>query len=103
MNIKLVPQERGYTISVSKAGDVLTVAGVELDFSVIPEGATLPASAAGCEYIVDEVTRVEGVLHVTLLMPYIATDDPLICFPQPIADPGDGRIALPTDTQEPKE
>jgi hypothetical protein len=31
--------------------DTLTINGIAYDFSVIPDGATLPASAVGCEYI----------------------------------------------------
>lgn len=68
------------------------------DFSPLPDGAVLPADAVSCEYIVGEVTRVSGQIHLTVLLP-IAWDAPYeACFPAPIIDPPDGAIALPGAT-----
>ncbi len=97
MRINLSPQVRNGTLKVSKKGDKLTVNGQIFDFGKLPEGATLPGEAVACEYIVGGVTRKEGQLLLTLLLP-IAWDAPHeACFPEPIIDPPDGPIALPGD------
>ena len=48
MHITLNPQRRDDALDVSKSGDTLTINGSAYDFSVIPNGATLPASAVEC-------------------------------------------------------
>ncbi|MBF5006832.1 hypothetical protein [Diaphorobacter caeni] len=97
MKINLSPQVRDDTLEVSRAGDALIINGATLDFTPLPEGAVLPGSAAGCEFIVGDVVRRDGQIELTLLLP-IAWDAPhAAAFPQPIIDPPDGRVALPTD------
>lgn len=50
--------------------DTLTINGIAYDFSVIPDGATLPTSAVDCEYITGNVERINGVLHISLILPH---------------------------------
>lgn len=95
MKITLSPQVRDDNLMLSKKGDTLTINGTAYDFSPLPDGAILPADAVACEYIIGEVKRVDGQLHLTLLMP-IAWDAPHeACFPAPIINPPDGAITLP--------
>ncbi len=97
MNIDLSPQVRSESLEVHKAGDKLTINGEAFDFTPLPDGATLPAGAVNCEFIVGDVRREGGELQLTLLLP-IAWDAPVSCaFPQPILNPADGRVPLPTD------
>ena len=37
-------------LTVYKQGDSLTINGLTLDFTRLPEGATLPAAATGCPW-----------------------------------------------------
>jgi len=95
MKISLSPQRRDDTLVVSKAGDVLTINGVEFDFSVVPDGATLPAPAVNCPFIGGPVERVGGDLQLTLILPLAADASEAARFPQPIINPADGALELP--------
>lgn len=84
--------------SLEKQGSTLLINGTSYDFSVIPDGATLPDAkeATGCELIVGSIERVEGVLHITLLLPYSTMPQPQeVLFPEPIHASQDGAITLP--------
>lgn len=91
MNIILSPQRSGDTLTVSKSGDVLTINGSIYDFTLIPDGATLPSEAVECEWIIGDVSRVAGDIELTLLKPYIENTQEN-CFPEPIIDAQDGVI-----------
>lgn len=97
MLIQLSPQVRNDSIVVVRAGDVLTINGTAYDFTPLPEGAVLPASAIDCEYVVGDVTRRSGQIELTLLLPITWDASHAAAFPEPILNPPNGRIALPTD------
>ena len=95
MLINLSPQVSGKKLVVTKKGDALTINGVSLDFTQLPEGGVLPRSAVNCDFIVGSVIRVDGDLVVTLLLP-IAMDAPEeATFPSPLVNPPDGKIKFP--------
>lgn len=97
MKINLSPQVRHDALTVYKAADKLTINGELFDFTPLAEGAVLPAAAVNCEFIIGDVRREGGDLQLTLLLP-IVWDAPESCaFPQPILNPADGRVPLPTD------
>ena len=95
MKITLSPQRRDDTLQVSKSGDTLTINGVEYDFSVVPDGATLPQDAVDCEWLASDVERIDGVLHLTLILPHGAGASYAARFPSPLVDPTDGLLELP--------
>jgi hypothetical protein len=95
MNITLSPQRRDDTLTVTKQGDTLTINGTAYDFSVIPDGATLPKDATNCAWLASDVERIDGVLHLTLLLPHGANASQAARFPQPIINPADGVLELP--------
>lgn len=95
MNITLSPQRRDDTLTVIKSGDTLTINGAAYDFSVVPDGATLPKDATDCEWLASDVERIGGVLHLTLLLPHGADASEAARFPQPIINPADGELELP--------
>jgi hypothetical protein len=95
MHITLNPQRRDDTMSVSKQGDTLTINGATFDFSVIPDGATLPASAVSCEYLTGAIERIAGVLRLSLLLPTGPHASPAANFPAPLINPADGLLELP--------
>ena len=96
MNITLIPQRRDDALVVTKNGDTLTINGEVFDFAVIPDGATLPASAVNCAYLAGDVERINGVLHLALLLPTGQDASPAANFPDPIINPADGALELPT-------
>ena len=95
MHITLSPQRRQGALSVSKQGDTLTINGDEFDFANLPDGATLPAGAVDCLHIIGPVERINGVLHITLLLPHGADASEAARFPAPIINPPDGPLELP--------
>ena len=95
MIIALNPQRRDDSLVVSKSGDTLTINGAVYDFSVIPDGATLPASAVDCAFISGDITRVAGDLHLSLVLPHGVTPSHAVAFPAPIINPADGNLVFP--------
>ena len=101
MIIKLSPLRSDARLSVHKHGDTLTLNGVSLDFSRLEEGATLPASAIGNEWLGADVERIDGYLLLTLRLPHGSDADERSRFPVDIVDPQDGVVALPGGTDQP--
>lgn len=95
MHISLSPQRRDDTLSILKSRDILTFNGVEYDFSVIPDGATLPRDAVDCPWLVDDIHRIDGVLHLKTILPLAADASAAARFPAPIVDPADGVLEFP--------
>ena len=97
MKITLHPQRRDDTLVASVSSEVLTLNGQALDFAPLPDGATLPRSAIECEWIAGDVQRINGVLHIPLMLPHGADASEAVRFPQPIAVTQDGTLELPND------
>lgn len=97
MHITLSPVRLDETMTASRAGDVLTLNGEAFDFGMLPEGATLPAEAIDSPWIVGDVSRVSGELHLTLRLPHGPNPRRAVAFPVPINVTTDGPIVLPTD------
>lgn len=95
MHITLTPQRRDDTLAVTKQGDTLIINGTAYDFSVIPDGATLPKDATDCAWLASDVERIDGVLHLTLILPNSVTASKAARFPEPIISPADGALELP--------
>lgn len=95
MLIKFSPQRRDDTLAISKRGDVLIINGERFDFRAVPEGATLPASAVDCEFIIGEITRTGGELILTLLLPCGPDATESANYPSDIVSPSDGNVSLP--------
>lgn len=95
MIIKLSPQVRDEKLIVSKRSDVLTINGERFDFSVLPEGAVLPGSAVDCDFVAGPVSRIAGVLVLTLLLPISTDAGPAARFPSDIVNPPDGNVSFP--------
>ena len=74
MNIKFKNINSYTPLSVTKHGDSLTINSIEYDFTTLPDGATLPPEAIDCDYIVGDVSRVNGTIELTLLAPYHQAD-----------------------------
>ena len=95
MQITLSPQRNDAPLSISKQGDVLTINGQTLDFTPLPDGATLPTEAINCEFITGPVERIGGVLHLTLLLPLGPEASESARFPAPLINPPNGPLELP--------
>jgi hypothetical protein len=94
-------------LSLSLAGDALTIAwrdGKEghtqtVDFSVVPEGAELPAAAvsyrdAPAWWLQGVVTRIDGALHICIVLPHGEDAPEAARFPSPVVA-ATGDVTLP--------
>lgn len=95
MKIFFSPVRGDDPLELSAIDEVLTVNGVELDLSVIPEGATLPRSAVACDMLASDIERVGGQLQLTLLLPHGSDAPEETRFPAPIVIIADGPLTLP--------
>ena len=95
MKITLSPTRTDTPLAASRDGDTLTLNGEAFDFGPLGEGETLPADAIDTPWITGDVTRTDGVLHLTLRLPHGANAPEETRFPETIIDPPDGEIALP--------
>lgn len=105
MIISLIPQgNNSFTLdSLEKQGDTLIINGESYDLSVIPDGATLPnaTEATGCEFFRNRIERINGTLHVTLLLPHGDLPQPQsVLFPEPIHVTEDGIVELPKGRED---
>ena len=95
MLINFSPIRSDRALEITKTGDALTINGVPYDFSQLPNGATLPREAIGCEFIVSDVNRVNGEIELTILLPHGANASHEARFPEPIIKNNDGQVVLP--------
>lgn len=106
MIITLQPIRMEAALTLHRAGDVLTINGTDYDFGPLPEGGMLPRTAVGCDWLASDVARIEGAIHLTLILPHGPIPHPAppeaqaVLFPAPIQITADGPVALPKFTPE---
>ncbi|MDP9534476.1 hypothetical protein Q7L38_18065 [Pseudomonas protegens] len=85
--------------SITVKGYKLIINGEPFDFSPLGKGYELSLEAIGSPLFADKaVMSADGVLAVTLLMPYDeATATDAIRFPVPVTVTADGPVDIPTD------
>jgi len=76
-------------------GDVLIVNGEVFDFTPLPDHATLPRDAVDCTWLVSDVTRRNGVLHLAMILPHGADAPDEGRFAKPVSLADNGPVALP--------
>ena len=94
MQITFSPQARPPVV-YSRAGDILTIDGDAFDFTNLADGATLPAEAISSDMVVGDVSRIAGVLHLTLILPHGTNAPEATRFPAPLTLAGDGLVTMP--------
>ena len=95
MLINFSPIRSDRALEINKTGETLTINGVPYNFSQLPNGATLPKEAIGCEFIVSDVNRVNGEIELTILLPHGANSSHEARFPEPINMTTNGQVVLP--------
>lgn len=78
-------------------GDTIWVDGQPFDFTQLPEGAALPAVAVQSDWFLGSVERINGDLHIRLLLPHGPDPSPAVAFPEPIKVTKAGAVKLPRD------
>lgn len=95
MLIRLIPQRRDDTVKYSVRGDVLIINGEQFDFSPLWERDLLPDDAVHSSWVVGDITRVEGEIELSLLLPTPWNYSQQQAFPVPIRMTVDGVVPLP--------
>lgn len=95
MIILLSPQRRDDTLTVVVSGDEIVLNGEVYDFSPLPEGGALPSDAVGSEWLIGDITRKNGEIELTLILPNRMDASYEARFPVPINVTNDGLVELP--------
>lgn len=95
MKINLSPVRMDETLSVEQHGDVLSINGEACNFGQLLDGASLPASAIESKWFAGHIERIDGELHLTLILPHGPNTPESTRFPQPITVTEDGTVPLP--------
>ena len=107
MKIYLSPVSMSSRLVASVVGDVLTVNDIQLDFSPLQDGETLPSGAVDTMWITGPVRRIDGVIHLTLVLPHGHNAPRETRFPAAYDEPMtvvDGEVPLPPySLQEPDQ
>ena len=70
MKIKLSPMRMDERLDAYINGDILTVNGIALDFRQLQDDEQLPCSAIDSPWIMSDVHRIQGDIHITLRLPH---------------------------------
>lgn len=103
MQISLSPMRRDDRLELIRKGDILTINGEVFDLSGIPDGATLPQEAVACHWLASDIERINGDIHLTLILPHGADAPQDTRFPATLTLTEDGPVSLPeyeNDEQE---
>ena len=99
-HINLSPIRMDGALSLSAAGDTLTINGSNLDLSALEDGDVLEAGAVEHPLVspVDPITRTDGMITITLLLPTGWPAPEAARFAAPVVVTEDGPITLPSGT-----
>ena len=102
MKIKLSPQGRATPLVAKVVGDVIILNGESYDFSPLQEGETLPADATGCDWFASSIERIDGVIHLTIVLPHGNNAPHETRFPEYFDKymEADGEVVLPPYGEE---
>lgn len=95
MKVKFSPVRTDVLVTGMISGDVITLNDASLDLSPLGEGATLPHGAIDSDFIVGDVERHEGDIHITLLCPHGANAPYETRFPSAEYIDVEGEIPFP--------
>ena len=82
-------------LEIIASGDVLIINGESFDFSDLSEGGKLPLESMDSDRFAGPAARIDGVLHINLILPHGAKAPPETSFPAVVTVSKDGPIDLP--------
>lgn len=95
MKINLSPQVGREALSVIVSNDIIVLNGVVFDFTPLPEGGTLPRGSVESEWFVGDVTRKDGQIELTIILPHGFEASEAARFPEPLIVTTNGLVELP--------
>lgn len=101
MRISFSPQRRDDNLELEKSnGDHLRINGELFNFNPLDEGDVLPAGVVPCDWILGQVERIDGEIHLTVILPHGPNPSGAVAFPESITVTKDGPVALPAEAEE---
>lgn len=95
MHISFSPQRRDDALELVKTGDKLRINGEMFNFGPLNEGDEIPSGEVPSEWIIGPVTRKNGLITLTVLLPHGPNPSSAVAFPAPVTVDQDGPIAIP--------
>ena len=81
MKINFNPQRSDADLIVSVSGDIVVINGDAFDFSAIPDGATLTSSAVSGSNFSGDISRINGEIELSVILPHKENAPTSITFP----------------------
>lgn len=98
MRITFSPQRRDDTLTLERTSpDRIRINGELFNFGPLADGDTLPAGVVPNEWITGPVERIDGEIHLTVILPHGPDPSQAVAFPEPINVTEEGPIAVPHD------
>lgn len=96
MQLTFTPIRSDDPLELTREGDALIINGQRLDFAQLAPGASAPLEELDCPLIARDPHRdADGVLHVTVMLPYGPGTSSERAKPGTLTVARDGPIALP--------
>ena len=102
MELSFSPIRSDAPLRLERQGDVLVVNGIAHDFTPLPDGGILPRAAVAGDWLASDVTRQDGRIRLTVLLPHGPDPGAAQGFPAPLRLDHDGPVALPGQAQAPE-
>jgi hypothetical protein len=104
MHITFSPQRRDEALTLEKSsGDRLRINGELFNFNPLPDGGSINALDIPCGWVTGMVERIDGEVHLKIILPHGSNPSHGVAFPEPITVTDDGPIEVPHDRTEVEE
>lgn len=70
MKIKLIPIRSDKKLIAFISGEIIILNGETFDLSPLQEGAVISSESISTQWIIGDVSRLAGEIHLTLLLPH---------------------------------
>ena len=95
MRISFSPQRSEASLTIRKSGELLIIGDTSIDFSSIPDGATVQDARRFHAMLRGAIERIDGEIHVTVVLPIGPAAPEAVRFPSTVTVIADGAIANP--------
>lgn len=84
-NITLSPRFSDAELRLEKSRSFLKINGFPCYFGTLNDGDEIPPEAIDCDWIFGSIKKIDGIVHLTIIMPYSDANAPdHIRFPEPL-------------------
>lgn len=95
MKISFSPQRRDDSLALERVSpDRLRINGELFNFGPLAEGDKISPDRIPCEWICGPVERINGEIHLTLILPHGPNPSQAVAFPEPISVSENGPVDI---------